>query len=45
LGISAYLTVSHYAGSVGLVCPDTGTIDCQKVTTSAQAVIAASRLK
>jgi uncharacterized membrane protein len=40
LGISAYLTVAHYAGHVVLACPDTGTINCQKVTTRAQSVIA-----
>jgi uncharacterized membrane protein len=39
LGVSTYLTVAHYAGAAILACPDTGTINCGKVTTSAQSVI------
>jgi uncharacterized membrane protein len=34
LGASAYLTFEHYSSSVTLACPDTGTINCLKVTTS-----------
>ncbi|HVA05261.1 MAG TPA: vitamin K epoxide reductase family protein [Acidimicrobiales bacterium] len=38
-GISAYLTYAHYADPTSLACPDTGTINCTKVTTSSYAVI------
>jgi uncharacterized membrane protein len=34
LGMSAYLTIAHYTTAVTLACPNTGTINCQKVTTS-----------
>jgi uncharacterized membrane protein len=34
LAVSAYLTVDHYTASVSLVCSDSGTINCAKVTTS-----------
>jgi uncharacterized membrane protein len=40
LGVSTYLTIAHYGSSVALACPDTGAINCEKVTTSAQSVIA-----
>jgi uncharacterized membrane protein len=33
--ISAYLTVEHFTTSATLACPETGAINCQKVTTSA----------
>jgi uncharacterized membrane protein len=36
LGISAYLTAAHFAGTQALVCSDNGLINCTKVTTSAQ---------
>ena len=36
LGISIYLTYEHFTGSTTLACTDTGTINCLKVTTSAQ---------
>ena len=39
LGVSAYLTVQHYSASIQLACPDTGLINCAKVTTSAQSKI------
>jgi uncharacterized membrane protein len=39
LGVSVYLTVVHYTASITLACPDTGTINCEKVTTSPQSVI------
>jgi len=39
LGVSVYLTIAHYSTSVVLACPNTGTINCAKVTTSAQSVI------
>ena len=35
-GVSAYLTYAHYRGVSALACPDTGTINCAKVTTSSQ---------
>lgn len=38
LGVSVYLTVTHF-DKVALVCSDTGTINCAKVTTSPQSVI------
>lgn len=34
LAISAYLTVAHYSATTSLACPETGTINCAKVTTS-----------
>jgi uncharacterized membrane protein len=34
LAVSGYLTLEHFDASVTLSCPDTGTINCQKVTTS-----------
>ena len=40
LSVSIYLTIAHYGSSVVLACPDTGTINCEKVTTSPQSVIA-----
>lgn len=39
LALSAYLTYAHYTTAAVLSCPDTGTINCEKVTTSAQSVI------
>jgi uncharacterized membrane protein len=38
LGVSVYLTVTHF-DKVALVCSDSGTINCAKVTTSPQSVI------
>jgi uncharacterized membrane protein len=40
LSVSTYLTITHYATTVTLACPDTGVINCEKVTTSPQSVIA-----
>ena len=34
LAVSIYLTVEHYAAPNSLACPDTGAINCVKVTTS-----------
>jgi uncharacterized membrane protein len=34
LAASAYLTFEHYSASSTLACPNTGAIDCVKVTTS-----------
>jgi uncharacterized membrane protein len=39
LGISAYLTISHYLTPATLACPDTGIVNCAKVTTSPESVI------
>ena len=38
LGISTYLTVTHF-DKVALVCTNSGTVNCLKVTTSPQSVI------
>lgn len=34
LAASTYLTVEHYSGSTTLACPETGAVNCVKVTTS-----------
>ena len=34
LGISIYLTIEHYDTKLSLSCPNTGKINCAKVTTS-----------
>ena len=34
IGVSIYLTIAHYAEPKILACPDTGVINCAKVTTS-----------
>jgi uncharacterized membrane protein len=34
LGVATYLTIEHFNTSLQLACPDTGRINCQKVTTS-----------
>lgn len=39
LGVATYLTVEHYTASTTLACPETGVINCQKVTTSAQSTV------
>jgi uncharacterized membrane protein len=39
LGLSIYLTVVHYTEPASLSCPNTGTINCTKVTTSAQSML------
>ena len=38
LAISIYLTVAHYTAAVTLACPQTATVNCEKVTSSAQSV-------
>lgn len=40
LAVSTYLTVEHYDSSVSFACPQTATINCEKVTTSSYSVIA-----
>ena len=39
LGVSTYLTYVHYAEPRALSCPDTGVINCTKVTTSPESVL------
>ncbi len=39
LGVSIYLTYTHYTEPRALACPDTGAINCTKVTTSAQSMV------
>jgi uncharacterized membrane protein len=34
LGVATYLTIEHFNSSLQLACPDTGRINCQRVTTS-----------
>lgn len=34
LAISIYLTIEHYNSSTSLACPESASINCQKVTTS-----------
>ena len=39
LGVSAYLTIAHYSAKVVLACPETGIVNCAKVTESPQSAI------
>lgn len=39
LGISIYLTYVHYTTPTALACPDTGIVNCVKVTTSPQSYV------
>jgi uncharacterized membrane protein len=39
LAVSVYLTVEHYTSSTTLACPDTGALNCLKVTTSEQSAV------
>ena len=39
LGVSIYLTITHYSTGVTLACPDTGAINCEKVITSPQSIV------
>lgn len=36
VGLATYLTIGHFSSKTFLACPDTGLINCEKVTTSAQ---------
>ncbi len=38
-GVSAYLTIDHYAETDLLVCGEGGSVDCGAVTTSAQSML------
>jgi uncharacterized membrane protein len=37
--VAAYLTVEHFTSSTTLACPETGVVNCQKVTTSEQSKV------
>jgi uncharacterized membrane protein len=39
VGLTAYLTVTHYTDPTALACPDTGIVNCTAVTTSSWSVI------
>jgi uncharacterized membrane protein len=39
VGLTAYLTITHYTDPTALACPDTGIINCTAVTTSSWSVI------
>lgn len=39
LGASIYLTVAHYTNPRILACSETGTVNCEAVTTSAQSAV------
>lgn len=39
LAVSAYLTYAHYTTAAVLACPDTGVVNCLKVTTSPQSTL------
>ena len=39
LGASLYLTIAHYNAKVTLACPETGIVNCAKVTQSPQSTI------
>ncbi|HYR63249.1 MAG TPA: vitamin K epoxide reductase family protein [Actinomycetota bacterium] len=39
IGVAAYLTIAHYNAKVILACPETGLVNCAKVTESPQSVI------
>jgi uncharacterized membrane protein len=40
IAVSGYLTVEHYSTTTTLSCPDTGIVNCVKVTTSSYATVA-----
>jgi uncharacterized membrane protein len=37
--VAGYLTVEHFTASTTLACPDTGVVNCTKVTTSEQSKV------
>jgi uncharacterized membrane protein len=39
IGLTAYLTITHYTDPTALACPDTGIVNCTLVTTSSWSVI------
>ncbi|MFD2077560.1 Uncharacterized membrane protein [Actinopolymorpha cephalotaxi] len=40
LGLSVYLTYAHFTSASALACPDNGTVNCVRVTTSPQSMLA-----
>ena len=44
LGVSIYLTLTHYTKVVALVCSNNGAINCEKVTTSPQSEVSSESL-
>jgi uncharacterized membrane protein len=40
LAVATYLTIAHYNQSVTLACPETGIVNCAKVTSSPESQIA-----
>ncbi len=40
VGVSTYLTLAHYAHGMTLACPATHLVNCERVTTSPESVIA-----
>lgn len=39
LGISVYLTIAHFDAKVQLSCPNTGVVNCAKVTSSPESMV------
>ncbi|MGI5237308.1 vitamin K epoxide reductase family protein [Dactylosporangium sp. CA-139066] len=39
LAVSVYLTIEHFTSSSTLACPETGALNCLKVTTSEQSAV------
>jgi uncharacterized membrane protein len=40
IGLTTYLTVTHYTDPTALACPDSGVVNCTLVTTSSWSVVA-----
>jgi uncharacterized membrane protein len=40
VGLTTYLTVTHYTDPAALACPDTGVVNCTLVTTSSWSMVA-----
>ena len=39
LALSVYLSIEHFTASTTLACPETGVVNCQKVTTSEESTV------
>src|SRR6185369_9625109 len=39
VAVAVYLTIEHFTASTTLACPDTGALNCLKVTTSEQSAV------
>ena len=39
IGLSSYLTITHYTDPTALACPDTGIVNCTAVTTSSWSIL------